>query len=102
MLNRDRLIRSVSSDLLDRGPIRPTTLRGLFRYYSPETPQYVARVQAWQQLMCLGYSTDNNNLPVMLLTEAAATLQRNGVTWLSDSFESIRDVHQVVNLFWKE
>lgn len=96
----DSLHRALVNDLAGRGNLPTRVIAGAMSFYSPYKSEYVARVCAWQQLLCSGYSEDIANLPVGLLCPAICK-QANGYLFLIGDALDVSCIHQIALLHWK-
>lgn len=98
MLTHKQLSDAIALDLVERGDLEPRVIRGLFRYFSPENPNYVARVGEWQGFLAAG----NGVLSCPDLFRQAHATKPWGCGDILDDAYAIRGVHQIAMLFWKE
>jgi hypothetical protein len=98
MLTHKQLNDAIALDLVERGDLEPRVIRGLLRYFSPENPSYVARVGEWQEFLAAG----GGQLSCPELFRQAGAIQPWGSGYILDNAYSVRGVHQIAMLYWKE
>lgn len=96
----DSLHSALVNDLADRGSLPTRVIAGAMSYYSPYKVEYVARVSAWQKLLCLGYSEDIANLPVGLICPAIIKMVHSVAFLIGDAID-VSIIHQIALLHWK-
>lgn len=99
--NIDLLHDEVCRDLHDRDGVETRVIAGLMKFFSPYNSQYVARVSAWQELLCSGYCLTSSILPLPLLVQGQIiTSDKRGFHFLGETF-AVRCCHQIAMLHWK-